>query len=169
MAWDEWDRLKGRAAERQSAEMQLNRLPPEDGGGSSYGDLTASQTELARLGSNAFDLLHRLWGEGRVASPSSSRAAADLKAQGFDLGGGLAHVAERWDEQLGSVRDACAHISRHMRVTKKIHQDDEEYIRGQLSSIASLDRGFDERVGAPGARNEVYGGKKDEDAEDGGR
>lgn len=163
MAWDEWEQLKASAADKQPpAQMQLNGLPEEDRRllPSTYGDLTASETDLGKIGNNAFELFNRLWDEARVAGPSSSKAADDLKTQGFELGTGLAHVAKRWDEQLGSLRDACSHISNHMRVTKKIHKDDEHYIIGQLSSIATLDGGFDERVGAPGAKNEIYGEKK---------
>ncbi|MEU2164622.1 hypothetical protein QRN89_25595 [Streptomyces chengbuensis] len=169
MSWDEWEQLKTQAAGRQSDQMQLNRVPDEGGGGGggSYGDLRASETDLAKIGTNAFKLFNRLWDEARVAGPSSSKAAEDLKTQGFELGAGLAHVAKRWDEQLGSLRDACSHISNHMRVTKKIHKDDEHYITGQLSSIATLDSGFDERVGEPGAKNKIYGdNKKDEKDKD---
>ncbi|MEJ8660118.1 hypothetical protein [Streptomyces sp. MS1.AVA.4] len=161
MAWDEWEQLKTQAAGRESEQMQLNRVPDEGGGGGgSYGDLTTSESDLAKIGSNAFKLFNRLYDEARVAGPSSSKAAEDLKTQGFELGGGLAHVAKRWDEQLGSLRDACSHISNHMRVTKKIHKNDEHYITGQLSSIATLDSGFDERVGQPGEKNPIYGEKK---------
>ncbi|MEV6785243.1 hypothetical protein [Streptomyces sp. NPDC051098] len=164
MAWDEWEQLKTQTAGHQSDQMQLNRVPDEGGGGGgSYGDLTVSETGLAKIGTSAFKLFNRLYDEARVAGPSSSKAAEDLKTQGFELGAGLAHVAKRWDEQLGSLRDACSHISNHMRVTKKIHKNDEHYITGQLSSIAALDSGFDERVGQPGEKNSIYGEKKKED------
>ncbi|MEV0966377.1 hypothetical protein AB0J25_27985 [Streptomyces sp. NPDC049910] len=168
MAWDEWERLKTQAAGRHPEQMQLNRVPDEGGGGGgTYGDLAVSETDLAKIGTNAFTLFNRLWDEARVAGPSSSQAAEDLKRQGFDLGAGLAHVAKRWDEQLGSLRDACSHISNHMRVTQRIHQDDEHHITGQLSSIATLDGGFDERVGEPGEKNTIYGdNKKTEKGED---
>ncbi|MER6472806.1 hypothetical protein [Streptomyces collinus] len=32
MAWDEWEQLKARAAERHSSQMRLNQLPAEGGG-----------------------------------------------------------------------------------------------------------------------------------------
>ncbi|MER7110941.1 hypothetical protein [Streptomyces sp. NPDC000229] len=162
MAWDEWEQLKTDAAERQSTHMQLNQAAAQGSGGGSYGDLVASQSDLAKIGDNAFKLFNRLWNEARVAGPSSSKAAEDLKTQGFELGTGASHVAKRWEEQLDSLRDACAHISNHMRVTKKIHADDEHYIGGQLSSISALVEGFDERVGSPGKKNEIYGPPKKE-------
>lgn len=171
VAWDEWEQLKSQAAERQSTQMQLNQLDPGSGGRpapdpSKFGDLEASETELAKIGEHAFKLYNRLWNEARVAVPSSERAAGDLKTQGFDIGKGLDHVSTRWEEQLASLRDACAHISNHMVVTKKLHKDDEHYIRRQMSSIDTLDAGFDERVGDPGKKNEVYGPPKKEKGEE---
>jgi hypothetical protein len=169
MAWDEWEQLKSQAADRQSTQMQLNQLDPGDGGGhtstpTEYGDLVASQGDLSNIGKKAFDLYNDLWDKGRRAVPSSERAAGTLSKDGFALGGGLQHVATRWDEQLSSLRDACAHISNHMRVTKNLHASDDDYIRRQMSSIDMLDAGFDERVGEPGAKNQIYvdsGEKKD--------
>jgi hypothetical protein len=162
MAWDEWEQLKSQAAERQSTQMQLNQVDPGGGGSlpvdpSEYGLLRKSEAELAKIGQHAFDLYDKLWTKGRSAVSSSDKAASDLSKQGFMLGSGLQHVSTRWDEQLGSLRDACAHISNHMSVTKKLHADDEHYIRRQMSSIDTLDAGFDERVGDPGKKNPVYG------------
>ncbi|WP_055694474.1 hypothetical protein [Streptomyces prasinopilosus] len=168
MAWNEWEQLKAEALQRQqgSAQMQLNQL---DGGGppkpSEYGDLEVANDALTKIGSAAFELYDQLWDKARVSVPSSDSAAADLSKQGFALGAGLRHVSNRWEEQLKSLMDACAHISNHMRVTKKIHDGDEGYIQRQMSSIALLDAGFDERVGAPGEKNKIYGEpskKKDE-------
>lgn len=33
MAWDEWEQLKTEAAGRQSTQMQLNRVPDDEGAG----------------------------------------------------------------------------------------------------------------------------------------
>lgn len=168
MAWDEWNLLKAEAAAQgTSPRMELNQL---DGGGvggvtgtpSEYGDLTVRQGDLSRIGEHAFTLYNDLWNKARKAIPSSETAAAKLSKDGFALGGGLEHVATRWDEQLSSLRDACAHISNHMRVTKKIHSGDDEFIRRQMSSIDLLDAGFNERVGPPGGKNSVYGEKSDD-------
>ncbi|WP_030681972.1 hypothetical protein [Streptomyces cellulosae] len=162
MAWDEWEQLKSQAAHGESARMQLNQLEPGGGGGhtsdpGSYGDLKVSQSGLSNIGKKAFDLYDDLWNKGRRAVPTSETAAGTLSKDGFALGGGLKHVATRWDEQLASLRDACAHISNHMTVTKKLHADDDHYIRRQMSSIDLLDAGFDERVGKPGEKNSIYG------------
>lgn len=161
MAWDEWEQLKADAAGRQSTHMQLNQLDGGDGGGApalpgSTGDLRVENADLTKIGGHAHTLYNQLWDKARVAIPSSDTAAGDLTGQGFALGGGLKHVSNRWDEQLKSLMDACAQISNHMQVTKKVHAGDENYIQRQMSSIDALDAGFDERVGDPGKKNPAY-------------
>ncbi|GGS87859.1 hypothetical protein [Streptomyces cinerochromogenes] len=172
MAWDEWEHLKAQAAGGQSAHMQLNHV---DGGGGTYGpyvlpgktgDLKVGHGDLVKIGSAAHHLYDQLWNKARVATPSSDSAAGDLSQQGFALGAGLQHVSNRWEEQLKSLMDACAQISNHMQVTKSVHQNDENYIQRQMSSIDALDDGFDERVGAPGKKNSVYGEKSKGDKKD---
>ncbi|MEU5536533.1 hypothetical protein [Streptomyces sp. NPDC020362] len=162
MAWDEWEQLKARAADGQSAHMQLNQV---DGGGGhtampgKTGDLKVGHDDLVKIGGAAHHLYNQLWDKARVAVPSSDSAAGDLSKQGFAVGSGLEHVSNRWDEQLKSLMDACAQISNHMQVTKSVHANDEHYIQRQMSSIDALDAGFDERVGAPGGKNPVHGEK----------
>ncbi|GHH76469.1 hypothetical protein GCM10018793_22220 [Streptomyces sulfonofaciens] len=166
MAWEEWEQLRSQAAERRSTHTQLDHV--DTGGGHSagpgrYGDLKVGQDDLAKIGEHAFTLYDDLWKKGRTAVPSSEKAAGNLAGEGFALGSGLKHVATRWDEQLGSLRDACGHISQHMTVTKKIHATDDHLVGRRMSSIDALDAGFDERAGAHGGRNPVYGepGRKD--------
>ncbi|WP_448317946.1 hypothetical protein [Streptomyces sp. CO7] len=165
MAWDEWEQLKSDAAERASGNMQLNRLPDDMGGGSgrppsSAGDLEVHQKDLVAIGKEAHTLYDQLWDKARLKEAVDG-AARDLTGQGFALGAGLSHVSLRWSTQLNSLLDACAHISNHMQVTRKIHANDEDYILRQMSSITALDAGFDERVGDPGKPNPAYGDKSD--------
>ncbi|MFD9216283.1 hypothetical protein ACFVY9_24925 [Streptomyces sp. NPDC059544] len=163
MAWDEWEQLKAAAADRQPDRMQINGLPPEDrpNAGNPQGDLKVSQTDLAKIGDEAFKLYNRLWKDARVTGTDS--CGADLDAQGFALGKALQHVSTRWDKQLGSVMDACALISNHMDFTKNAHQGDEIFIERHVSSIYVLDAGFDESYAPPGQKNAVYGEKNKKD------
>lgn len=146
MAWDEWEQLKAAAAERATAQMQLNQVA-DPGGGGTHGDLVVGHSDLEAVGKAAHDLFEdftRYSGHARVASEA---AAGGLKSEGFALGGALAHVAKRWGEQTRTLADACAHISNHLRYTKSLHAADDSYIAGAISSIATLDQGFDERKG----------------------
>ncbi|MET7484778.1 hypothetical protein [Streptomyces sp. NPDC005538] len=157
MAWDEWEQLKAGAAARGPARMQLNHLADAGGNtGGSYGDLKVGHSDLTKIGQQAHELYDQLWDKARVSLPTTESAAGNLSKQGFTLGNGLKHVAQRWDEQLKSLLDACAQISNHMQVTKKIHAGDDGYIGRAMSSIDLLDQGFDDRVGEPGKKNPVY-------------
>ncbi|MCI0385775.1 hypothetical protein [Streptomyces sp. CNQ085] len=144
---EEWRRLVEAAAERKATQMRLNRL---DGGGeggvtTSSGELTVSQKDLAAVGDAAFDLHTRLRKDGDHARESSIGAAAGLKGD-FEIGGALEHVATRWQEQLRTLTDACAHISNHMEYSNKAHADDEQHISSLFNSVSALDEGYDERT-----------------------
>ncbi|MFE9824183.1 hypothetical protein ACFYSH_18930 [Streptomyces sp. NPDC005791] len=144
MAWDEWEQLKAEAQER-TANMQLNQASSQgESGGGGQGDLAVDQQDLAAIGDSAFKLFEDLGRYGRDAWSSSQTAAKNLTTQEFELGSGLDVVQKKWEKQLQSLVDACAHISNHMEFTKKTHQGDEYYIASRVSSIATLGKGFDE-------------------------
>ncbi|MFI2291369.1 hypothetical protein [Streptomyces niveus] len=144
MAWDEWDQLKTEAAGRQAASMQLNRVPDDPGTPAPGGDLRVGQQDLAAVGDAAFRLFDGLGKNGRDAWSISQTAAKDLSTQGYALGGALDHVQERWEKQLKTLLDACAHISNHMDFTQNAHAGDEYHVYGIVSSISTLDEGFTE-------------------------
>ncbi|WP_329208268.1 hypothetical protein OG257_15640 [Streptomyces sp. NBC_00683] len=141
MAWDEWEQLKT-AAQGRATHTQLNQASQQGGG--EQGDLTVDQQDLAAIGDSAFKLFEDLGRYGRDAWSSSQTAAKDLTTQEFEVGGGLDVVQKKWEKQLQSLVDACAHISNHMDFTKKAHRGDEYHIASTVSSIATLDKGFDE-------------------------
>ncbi|MFB7715647.1 hypothetical protein [Streptomyces sp. NPDC056105] len=165
MAWEEWEQLKTDAEARRPTQMQINHVAPE-GEGATFGDLKVKNADLEKIGKEAHSLFERLDREGKVAHSSSDSAATNLKQQGFDLAAGLQHVSNRWEKQLGSLLDACAQISNHLHRTQSVHGGDEDYIRRTMSSIDTLDQGFDERVGKAGKPNPAYYGKPSEKKDD---
>ncbi|WP_437064873.1 hypothetical protein [Streptomyces sp. enrichment culture] len=144
MAWDEWDQLKASAAAQDSTQMQLNQYPGDQGGGGTRGDLEVSNQGLEAVGKAARDLFNDFTTYSGHARVASEKAAGGLKGEGFALGGALEHVSARWSEQTKTLLDACAHISNHLRFTKNQHTADDSYIAGAVSSIATLDEGFDD-------------------------
>ncbi|MFD4559933.1 hypothetical protein ACFWP5_37415 [Streptomyces sp. NPDC058469] len=152
MGWDEWEQLKGEALARQqgTTHMRLNSIPadPGGGGGNPQGDLRVSQSDLAAIGDAAYELHQAFQHDSDLARISSMKAAGGLKSEGYEIGSALDHVAEHWVDQVQSLLDATAHISNHLDYTKGAHAGDEAYIAGTLSSIATLDKGFDERKGS---------------------
>ncbi|MFE4672633.1 hypothetical protein [Streptomyces sp. NPDC056721] len=169
MTWEEWEQLKTDAEARRSTQMQINHVAPVGGDGGAtptFGDLKVKNADLEKIGKEAHSLFEHLGREGKVAHSTSDSAASDLKQQGFDLAAGLQHVSSRWEKQLGSLLDACAQISNHLHRTQSIHGGDEDYIRRTMSSIDTLDQGFDERVGKAGKPNPAYYGKPSEKKDD---
>lgn len=151
MAWDEWERLKTEAAEERSTRMRLNQATPGSGGGgggNQQGDLEVNQKDLAAIGDAAFELRQEFERVSNHARTASQKAASGLRSEGFALGGALDHVASRWVDQSRSLLDATAHISNHLDYTKGAHAGDEVHIAGTISTISTLDAGFDERKGA---------------------
>lgn len=145
--WEEWEQLKAAAAERHNTRMRLNQLPADQGAPDTRGDLVVGHKDLEAVGKAAHDLFTDFTtysGHVRVASEAAARG---LKGEGFALGGALEHVTKRWSEQSKSLLDACARISNHLRFTKNQHAADDTYIAGAVSSIATLDQGFDDRRG----------------------
>ncbi|MFJ6479763.1 MULTISPECIES: hypothetical protein [unclassified Streptomyces] len=141
---EEWAELRSAAAEKQTV-MRLNQLDPGGGGGPGpQGDLVVTQKDLAAVGNAAFKLRQRLGTDGDHAKASTYEAAGALKKD-FALGAALSTVADKWHDQVGTLLDACAHISNHLDYTQNAHAEDEYWIATQFK-FAQLDKGFEERA-----------------------
>nr|WP_202469499.1 hypothetical protein [Streptomyces sp. SID2888] len=127
--------------------MRLNQLPADQGGDGTQGDLAVGHKDLEAVGKAAHELFDHFVDYSGHACTASEAAAGGLKGEGFALGAALEHVSQRWTEQSRTLLDACAHISNHLRYTKNQHIADESFIAGAVSSIATLDEGFDDRKG----------------------
>ncbi|MFF2192742.1 hypothetical protein [Streptomyces sp. NPDC058157] len=142
MSFDaEWAELKAALSDRQTA-MRLNQVGSGGGGEGPQGDLELDHQDLAAVGDAAFKLRRRLGTDGDHAKASTHEAAGSLK-QGFDLGAALSTVADTWHAQVGTLQDACAHISHHLASTQKAHAGDEHWLVTRFK-YAQLDKGFEE-------------------------
>ncbi|MFJ9821455.1 hypothetical protein ACIRU3_40655 [Streptomyces sp. NPDC101151] len=148
MAWDEWEQLKAEAKQRRATHMQLNQVAdPGGGGGPHHGDLTVCEKDLKAVGDAAFSLYTDFNQYSDLARISSMKAAGGLMDQGFLIGEALDHVATRWVDQVQSLLDACVHIYSHLDFTQAVHKGDDERIYATISSISTLDNGFDQHRG----------------------
>lgn len=144
MAWDEWERLKADAGSRSSSHMQLNQVPNETGaGGGQQGDLKVDQQTWPRS-ATARSNCSRTSAATAVTPGPAARTPPRTSRRRSSSSGDLDTVQERWEKSLTTLLDACAHISNHMDFTKKAHAGDEYHIASTVSSIATLDKGFDE-------------------------
>ncbi|MFF6777848.1 hypothetical protein ACFY8W_30460 [Streptomyces sp. NPDC012637] len=129
---EEWAAERSAAANRVS--MRLNQLPADPGGGSGGGaDLGVKQDHLGAVGHAAFGLHGRLLKDGNHARSDTSEAATGLSNSGFRTGSAMATVQETWASQLGTLLDACAHISNHLDYSAAAHAKDDEDVRTALA------------------------------------
>ncbi|MFF3893146.1 hypothetical protein ACFYY3_08135 [Streptomyces sp. NPDC001812] len=106
MAWDEWEQLKSAAAERQSAQMQLDQLPADPGG--STGTLISNKSTWTKAGTDIGSLREDI-----------GKATAKLKDGQSGLGsdaGCLAAAAQKdvhasWETYVKNVSGRCGKLS----------------------------------------------------------
>lgn len=130
---EEWAELRTAAAERGA--MRINGVPAEGGGAA---DLVVNRDDLGAIGNDAYDLRTRLSKEGDHARPATFDAAIALTNGNFTSGAAVLKVHDRWQTQLKTLLDSCAHISNHLDYTKAQHAKDEVKIVGDLTPISKL-------------------------------
>lgn len=128
---EEWAGLKREAAVR----MQINGAPARDPGASPTGaDLIVYDDELGKIGHFAYRLHNNLSADGKHAQTATQAAGKSLAADGFDMGKALSSASTAWEQQVGTLLDACAHISNHLDYTKASTKKDDEWIAAQVSA-----------------------------------
>ncbi|MEV4334218.1 hypothetical protein AB0K02_27435 [Streptomyces sp. NPDC049597] len=142
MAWDEWEQIKTEATERQSAQMQLNRVGQGSGAFGGAADLVVNKDDLGAVGHEAHVLYGRLSRDGDHARPSTFNAAIALTNGGFTSGSELLKVHDRWNKQLRTLLDACARISNHLDYTRSTHAKNDADIGGSLTSVSKINEYF---------------------------
>ncbi|MEW1629971.1 hypothetical protein AB0387_21640 [Streptomyces sp. NPDC089173] len=130
---EEWAELRTAAAERGA--MRINGVPAEGGGAA---DLVVNRDDLGAIGNDAYDLRTRLSKEGDHARPATFDAAIALTNGNFTSGAAVLKVHDRWQTQLKTLLDSCAHISNHLDYTKAQHAKGEVKIVGDLTPISKL-------------------------------
>ena len=156
MTWEEWEKAKGRVAERGVAHMQLNHQP-DRGGGTGAEDLVVHQDDLGRVGHEAFLLHARLHDQADIAGAGADKsgagttmqAASDLKSHHFEMGSALETTVSVWTSQVKTVLQALAHISNHLDYSKRLHAHDDARIGAEMRnrdgsavSVSVLDEYF---------------------------
>ncbi|MFG3406078.1 hypothetical protein [Streptomyces sp. NPDC048142] len=131
----EWAELRSAAAERRA--MQVNSAPAEGGGGGAP-DLVVNRDDLGAVGNDAYELRTRLSKDGDHARPATFDAAIALTNGNFTSGSAVLKVHDRWQTQLKTLLDSCAHISNHLDYTKAQHAKDDVKIGGDLVPVSKL-------------------------------
>ncbi|MFB8777532.1 hypothetical protein [Streptomyces broussonetiae] len=141
MAWEEWERLKARAADRQPTGTRVNQAPAQGPGTGGKRDLVVRQDDLGAVGHEAFvlhgDLAEKvdIAGAGMDSGHAGSthQAATALSTSNFTMGAELMTTLTVWESQVKAVRQACAHISNHLDFSKKLHANDDAEIAAEIA------------------------------------
>lgn len=139
MTWDqEWA-----AARATATTMRINHADEGPGGASGGGaDLTVHRDDLGAIGHDAFTLHGRLARDGDHARVTTFDASVALTNGNFTSGTQLMKVHDRWNKQLRTLLDACAHISDHLDYTKATHAANDADIAGKLTPISKINEYF---------------------------
>ncbi|WSA97240.1 hypothetical protein OIE63_22420 [Streptomyces sp. NBC_01795] len=124
--------------------MRLNHaLPPDGANGKPTGgpngkaaDLVVQDDELGALGNMAYSLHQKLSTTGDLARQNTFDAATQLFNDGLDAGAALTTLHDAWNTKLGTIKEACAHISNHLDYTKAQHTKDEDDIQTGMKNAA---------------------------------
>ncbi|MGW0080655.1 amino acid ABC transporter permease [Streptomyces sp. NPDC003393] len=112
MAWEEWEHLKTAAAERQSARMQLNQLPADQGSSSSGGgasaDLQIRKTPWTSASGVADEL--RTATAGGLTDLKLAHVGAAGGTEGFACPAVFQEVRTTWEARLTAVGDECGRL-----------------------------------------------------------
>ncbi|WP_030702150.1 MULTISPECIES: hypothetical protein [unclassified Streptomyces] len=130
----EWAELRSAAARRNA--VQINSVTAEGSGGTA--DLVVHRDDLGAVGSDAYELRTKLSKDGDHARPATFDAAIALTGGNFASGAAVLKVHDRWQKQLKTLLDSCAHISNHLDYTKAQHVKDNVKIGGDLAAISAL-------------------------------
>lgn len=144
MAWDEWEQLKAQAAERRSAQMQLNQYPADAGTGGSGGGGQGGKGDVLRVNhdslngnSNALIELSGLLYEGRPDGDLCTMARAPRSHP--DVASKVDRFARFADDQYQDVTSLLAALSTRLREANGTFVEyDGEVVGGMMNAILEL-------------------------------
>ncbi|MFD6275944.1 hypothetical protein ACFWFI_10270 [Streptomyces sp. NPDC060209] len=129
MTWDEWEQAKAEVAASRASHMQLNQAAASGGGGGGgQKDLVVHDDQLGKLGNLAYTLREGLRVDADHARQNTFDASIELFNDGLDMGSALTELHDAWNTKVGTLKEACAHISNHLDYSRAQHAKDEVQI-----------------------------------------
>lgn len=131
MAWNEWEQLKTAAVERQSAQMQINHVAPDQGGGGTEvlstdkPTWTKTGSEVGELRENISKALSKL--EAGQAGLGKVSDCLTVAAQG--------EVYESWQRYAKDVSNRCGSLAAVMEKAGNDLLKTDEAIKAEIASL----------------------------------
>ncbi|MEV1062012.1 hypothetical protein [Streptomyces sp. NPDC050263] len=106
MAWEEWEQLKSAAADQHAAQMQLNHVPSDPGGGT--GTLVSNKPAWSKAGQDVGSLRQDI-------SKAMAKLTDGQKGLGEDAGcltaAAQKDVHDSWETYVKNVSGRCGKLS----------------------------------------------------------
>ncbi len=133
MAWEEWEQSKAAAAQQQTAQMQLNQLPADQGGGAP--DLVSNRPAWTKAG-----------GDIGALREDISKATAKLKDGQTGLGsdaGCLTATAQKdvyasWETYITKVSGRCGKLSDLLVKAGDDLSETNQSIKAQITTLGAM-------------------------------
>ncbi|MET7568145.1 hypothetical protein ABZT04_06525 [Streptomyces sp. NPDC005492] len=106
MAWDEWEQLKAAAVERSSAQMQLNHVPDDPGGGT--GTLVSHRPVWSKAGQDVGSLREGIDKALTALSDGQEGLGADF---GCQTASAQKLVHDSWQRYVKDMRGRCEKLA----------------------------------------------------------
>ncbi|MCP3765162.1 hypothetical protein [Streptomyces sp. MAR25Y5] len=141
MAWEEWEQLKAAAIERQSAQMQLNQLPADQGGGSGASAVHGPPSGRLRSDKAAWSRAGEGVGDLRESTGKALTKLADGQT-GLDKGSGcLTAAAQRgvydsWERRAKNISELCDGLVGVLEKTGNDLLRTDEAIKAEIAALA---------------------------------
>jgi hypothetical protein len=130
MAWEEWEQLKSAAAEQHGAQMQLNHVPLDPGGGG--GTLVSNKPAWSKAGQDVGSLREDITkamgqledGQKGLGEDAGCLTAASQKA-----------VHESWEKYVKNVGARCGKLSGLLEKAGNDQLKTDEAIEAEIGNL----------------------------------
>ncbi|MBL3671078.1 hypothetical protein JL475_35115 [Streptomyces sp. M2CJ-2] len=130
MAWDEWEQLKTAAAERQSAQMQLNQLPADPGGGT--GTLISNRSAWTKAGTDIGSLREDI---GKATAKLKDGQTGLGKESGCLTAAAQKDVHASWETYVKNVSGRCGKLSGLLVKAGNDQRQTDESVEAEIAKL----------------------------------
>ncbi|MFD5451838.1 hypothetical protein [Streptomyces sp. NPDC127100] len=153
MAWEEWERLKAAAAERQPAHMRLNQLPADQGGtggGGTYGPpsgrLRSDKAAWSRAGEGLGEVQTNL---GKALTKLGDSQTGLDEGSAFLTAAAQKGVFDSWERRVKDLDEWCEGLAGVLEKTGNDQLRTDQAIEAEIAalSVGSKDASADHGKG----------------------
>ncbi|MFH9731396.1 hypothetical protein [Streptomyces sp. NPDC017260] len=141
MAWDEWEQLKAAAVERQSAHMQLNQLPADQGGsgeGGAYGPpsgkLRSDKSAWSKAGEGLGEVQTNI---GKALSKLGASQTGLDEGSAFLTAAAQKGVFDSWERRVKDIDEWCEGLAGVLEKTGNDQLRTDQAIEAEIAALSA--------------------------------